>query len=215
MLVRYVEIKNFRGVRELFWSPKPGVNCLIGPGDSGKSTILDAIDLAMGARRQYTFSDSDFHLHDISQPIDIRVTIGQLSNDLMSIERYGRYHRGFNVTNCTFSDEPVIGAEDVLTLRLHVQEDLEPVWSLYSERAELNDEERNLTWAHRQVISPVRLGAYSAHHMAWGSNSVLNRMSADKAQAASALAAAARQARATFSEVGFQNLCSIGFAQLI
>lgn len=206
MLVRYVEIKNFRGVRELFWSPKPGVNCLIGPGDSGKSTILDAIDLAMGARRQYTFSDSDFHLHDISQPIDIRVTIGQLSNDLMSIERYGRYHRGFNVTNCTFSDEPVIGAEDVLTLRLHVQEDLEPVWSLYSERAELNDEERNLTWAHRQVISPVRLGAYSAHHMAWGSNSVLNRMSADKAQAASALAAAARQARATFSEVGCEGV---------
>ncbi len=206
MLVRYVEIKNFRGVRELFWSPKPGVNCLIGPGDSGKSTILDAIDLAMGARRQYTFSGSDFHLHDISQPIDIRVTIGQLSNDLMSIERYGRYHRGFNVTNCTFSDEPVIGAEDVLTLRLHVQEDLEPVWSLYSERAELNDEERNLTWAHRQVISPVRLGAYSAHHMAWGSNSVLNRMSADKAQAASALAAAARQARATFSEVGCEGV---------
>ncbi len=202
MLVRYIEIKNFRGVRELSWSPKPGVNCLIGPGDSGKSTILDAIDLAMGARRQYTFSDSDFHLHDVSQPIDIRVTIGHLSNDLLNIERYGRFHRGFKATDCTFSDEPVIGAEDVLTLRLHVQEDLEPVWSLYSERAELNDEERNLTWAHRQVISPVRLGAYSAHHMAWGSNSVLNRMSADKAQAASALAAAARQARTTFSDVG-------------
>jgi len=206
MLVRYVEIKNFRGVRELFWSPKPGVNCLIGPGDSGKSTILDAIDLAMGARRQYTFSDSDFHLHDITQPIDIRVTVGQLSNDLMSIERYGRFHRGFNVINCTFSDEPEIGAEDVLTLRLHVQEDLEPVWSLYSERAEANDDERNLTWAHRQAISPVRLGAYSAYHMAWGSNSVLNRMSADKAQAASALAAAARQARATFSETGCEGV---------
>lgn len=206
MLVRHVEIRNFRGVRQLSWFPKPGVNCLIGPGDSGKSTILDAIDLVMGARRQYTFSDSDFHLHDISQPIDIRVTVGQLSNDLMSIERYGLYHHGFNVTNCTFSDEPEVGTEDVLTLRLHVQEDLEPVWSLYSERAELNDQERNLTWAHRQVISPVRLGAYSAHHMAWGSNSVLNRMSADKAQAASALAAAARQARATFSEVGCEGV---------
>jgi hypothetical protein len=38
--------------------------------------------------------------------------------------------------------------------------------------------------------------------MAWGQNSVLNKMSADKARAASALAAAARQARNTFSEVG-------------
>lgn len=31
--------------------PAYGVNCLIGPGDSGKSTIFDAIDLCMGARR--------------------------------------------------------------------------------------------------------------------------------------------------------------------
>lgn len=206
MLVRYVEIKNFRGVRELFWSPKPGVNCLIGPGDSGKSTILDAIDLAMGARRQYTFSDSDFHLHDISQPIDIRITIGQLSNELLNIDKYGRFHRGFYITNCTFSDEPVIGAEEVLTLRLVVKEDLEPVWSLYSERADLNDEERNLIWSHRQLLSPVRLGTYSAHHMAWGANSVLNRMSLDKAQAASALAAAARQARDTFAEIGCEGV---------
>ena len=29
--------------------PAPGINCLIGPGDIGKSTLLDAIDLCMGA----------------------------------------------------------------------------------------------------------------------------------------------------------------------
>ncbi len=206
MLVRHVEIKNFRGLRELSWFPKPGVNCLIGPGDSGKSTILDAIDLAVGARRQYVFSDSDFHLHDISQDIDIRITVGQLNNDLMNIDRYGHYHRGFNSANFTITDEPIVGTEVVLTLRLQVKDDLDPIWSLYSERTELNGEDRNLAWAHRQEISPVRLGAYSAHHMAWGSNSVLNKMSADKARAASALAAAARQARDTFSEVGCEGV---------
>jgi len=205
MLVRHVEIRNFRGLREISWFPKQGVNCLIGPGDSGKSTILDAIDLAMGARRQYVFSDSDFHLYDISKDIDIRVTVGQLSNNLMNI-RYGHFHRGFNSTNTTISDEPATSDEVVLTLRLHVQDDLEPVWSLYSERAEQNEEERNLAWAHRQEISPVRLGAYSAHHMAWGANSILNKMSTDKARAASALAAAARQARDTFSEVGCEGV---------
>jgi energy-coupling factor transporter ATP-binding protein EcfA2 len=206
MLVRHVEIKNFRGIRELSWFPKPGVNCLIGPGDSGKSTILDAIDLTVGARRQYVFSDSDFHLHDISKDIDIRVTVGQINNDLMNIDRYGHYHRGFNSTNFTITDEPIAGTEVVLTLRLQVKDDLEPIWSLYSERAELAGEERNLVWAHRQDISPIRLGAYSAHHMAWGQNSVLNKMSADKARAASALAAAARQARNTFSEVGCEGV---------
>lgn len=202
MQVRHIEINNFRGVRQLSWYPKQGVNCLIGPGDSGKSTILDAIDLAIGARRQYAFSDSDFHLHDTSQAIDIKITIGQLNNDLLNIDRYGSFHRGFNVGIPSIIDEPAADTEVVLTLRLQVQDDLEPIWNLYSERTEINEEERNLAWTHRQEISPVRLGAYSAHHMAWGVNSVLNKLSTDKARAASALAAAARQARDTFSEVG-------------
>ncbi|MBB3394208.1 MULTISPECIES: AAA family ATPase [unclassified Rhizobium] len=49
--IRTIEIENFRGIKKLQWHPKPGVNCLIGPGDSGKSTILDAIDLCLGATR--------------------------------------------------------------------------------------------------------------------------------------------------------------------
>lgn len=43
-----VEIRNFRSIRLLTWQPSPGLNCLIGPGDSGKTTILDAIDLCLG-----------------------------------------------------------------------------------------------------------------------------------------------------------------------
>ncbi|MCU7875294.1 MAG: AAA family ATPase [Candidatus Thiodiazotropha sp. (ex Lucinoma borealis)] len=202
MIIRHLQISNFRGIRELSWFPKPGVNCLIGPGDSGKSTILDAIDLAMGARRQFVFSDSDFHLHDTSKNIDIKITVGQLSPELLSIDRYGRFHRGFNPETLILLDEPSPDSEVALTLRLLVSDDLEPVWSLYSDRAHANNEERNLIWAHRQAISPVRLGAYSSYHMAWGSNSVLNKMSQDKARAASALAAAARQARETFADVG-------------
>lgn len=47
--VRAVEIGNFRGIEELIWYPAAGITCLIGPGDSGKSSILDAIDLCLGA----------------------------------------------------------------------------------------------------------------------------------------------------------------------
>jgi hypothetical protein len=41
--IRKIEIQNFRGIKELVWLPSAGINCLIGPGDSGKSSILDAI----------------------------------------------------------------------------------------------------------------------------------------------------------------------------
>jgi predicted ATP-dependent endonuclease of OLD family len=43
MRVVFVEIRNFRGIREFNWAPGAAINCLIGPGDSTKTTILNAI----------------------------------------------------------------------------------------------------------------------------------------------------------------------------
>lgn len=58
--IRRIEIANFRGIQRLAWCPAPGINCLIGPGDSGKSTVSDAIDLCLGARHNVQFSDADY-----------------------------------------------------------------------------------------------------------------------------------------------------------
>lgn len=59
--IRKIEIENFRGIKSLAWLPSPGINCRIGPGDSGKSSILDAIDYCIGARRNIPFTDADFN----------------------------------------------------------------------------------------------------------------------------------------------------------
>src|SRR5258708_40275616 len=68
-LIRGLEIENFRAVKGLRWLPGAGVNCLIGPGDSGKSTILDAIDYCVGARPSVAFTDADFHGLGIYHPV--------------------------------------------------------------------------------------------------------------------------------------------------
>ena len=73
--VRAIEIKNFRGIKALSWYPAPGINCLIGPGDSGKSSVIDSIDLCLGARRNVQFTDADFHLLDVETPITIEITL--------------------------------------------------------------------------------------------------------------------------------------------
>ncbi len=70
-VIRKIEITNFRCLKSFSWQPQPGINCLIGPGDSGKSTILDAIDYCLGARRNLQLADTDFHYLDVSQPINI------------------------------------------------------------------------------------------------------------------------------------------------
>ena len=82
--IRVLEIENFRAIKKLRWLPGSGVNCLIGPGDSGKSTILDAIDQCLGARRSLSFTDADFHAIAFDQPIRISVTIGALDDPLES-----------------------------------------------------------------------------------------------------------------------------------
>ena len=62
--IRAIEVSNFRSLKEFKWFPSSGINCMIGPGDSGKSTVLDAIDLCLGARRNLQINDADFHSLD-------------------------------------------------------------------------------------------------------------------------------------------------------
>lgn len=87
--IRKVEIRNFRSIRKLDWFPAAGMNCLIGPGDNGKSTLLDAIDLCLGARRAITLCDSDFTKLDTARPISITLTLGDLSAEMKNIDVYG------------------------------------------------------------------------------------------------------------------------------
>lgn len=50
--IRKIEIANFRGTQSLAWCPTPGINCLIGLGDGGKSPVLDAIEAIEPGRNQ-------------------------------------------------------------------------------------------------------------------------------------------------------------------
>ncbi len=198
--IRHIHIKNFRVIRELEWLPKPGLNCLIGPGDSGKSTVLDAIDLALGARRSYPFTDADFFQLDTTNPIEIWVTLGALNDQLKNIDSYGMFLRSFNATTGEISDEPQVGQEIVLTVKLTVGEDLDADWLLYSVRAQAEGIERRLSWKHRELVTPARLGVASNHHLAWGSRSVLNKLSEDSLDISSTLAQLGRNSRTAFSD---------------
>lgn len=200
-VIRKLEIKNFRSINYLEWAPNPGINCLIGPGDSGKSSILDAIDLCLGARRNVSFEDTDFHLLNVETPIEIFITLGCLPESLLNIELYGNFLRGFVQETKQIEDEPRAGVETVVTLRLKVTSDLEPSWLLYSERAEEQSIERSLAWSERITLSPVRIGNYSNSNLSWTRGSVLNKLTTNRVDLGSALAEAARTARTNFGEV--------------
>jgi hypothetical protein len=204
--VRKVEITNFRGIQEFSWCPSGGINCLIGPGDSGKSSVLDAIDLCLGARRTALFTDADFHRLDVTKPIRISLTIGELDDALKTMEGYGMFLRGFKAETGEVEDEPERDAETVLTLTLTVAGDLEPTWTLESERAAAQSLTRNLNWADRARIGPTRIGAIGDYNLSWRRGSVLNRLSEERPDASAALAEAARNARAAFGDGAEEQL---------
>jgi putative ATP-dependent endonuclease of the OLD family len=205
-LIRLIEIENFRAIRKLRWLPGPGVNCLIGPGDSGKSTILDAIDLCLGARRSLSFTDADFHRIDFDQPIRISVTVGALDDPLKNIDTYGDFLVGFNADTGLLEPEPGAGVETALTLRLTVQSDLEPEWSLISPRGQAAGRTRNLNWADRSRIAPARLGVAGDTHLTWRRGSVLSKLTDGKADASSELTRLAREMRDAFDQTQLKEL---------
>lgn len=204
--IRKLDILNFRSIRSLSWLPTAGINCLVGPGDSGKSTILDAIDLCMGARRTIQFTDADFTDLAVDAPIEITITLGALSDQLKALDTYGLFLRGFDDASGEVEDEPQAGLETVLCLRLTVDADLEPVWTLVSERAAVLGSERYLAWSDRQDIAPTRIGSYSDVNLSWRRGSVLNKLSSEKADASAILLAAARDARAQFGDTAGEQL---------
>ncbi len=131
-------------------------------------------------------------------PIEISVSLGNLQDELLNLDRYGVFHRGFDTQSSQLYDEPHVNLETVITLKLTVRSDLQPEWGLYSDRAAAEGSERSIPWAQRELIAPTKLDAGSDRHLAWGARSLLNKLSDDAIDISGTLAAVARQTRSVF-----------------
>jgi len=203
MQIRRLVVKRFRGLLALTWQPKAPLCCLIGPGDSAKSTILDAIDAALSPR-WVAFNETDFFRCDTSQIIEIEVTVGELSKLLLSDAHLGLYIRGCAATG-EIHDEPLDDDEPVLTVRLTVDATMEPTWEVYCERAPLP---RYLTNRDRALFGVVRLNAEDAKQLTWAQGSVLSKLTDDGEQAAAVLAAAYRTAKDNANLTGISGFAA-------
>ena len=210
--IRYIEIQNFRSIDKFYWAPSEGLNCLVGRGDSGKSTILDAIDYCLTARRYIQFSDADFHKLNTEKPIIIRISLGELEDKLLSYEKYGMYLRGFNYQKKQIEDEPGNNLEPILTVQLSVTDDLEPIWSLYSERGANNC--FMLSWKERLSLSPLNLGLTVNHHFGWQKGSILHKFCTVEMETSKALLLLSRNLRKEFQELELEEFNSVNASVL-
>ena len=191
MRVEQLTVKNFRGIKHLEWKLMgQSICCLIGVGDSAKTTVLDAVEAALSPRWM-TFNEADFHHANTAEDIEVEVTIGELSRALLSDGRFGLYLRGLSPTG-ELNDEPEDADTPVLTVRLSVDATMEPVWSLVCDRYPVP---RILSNRDRAMFCLVRLAGDEARHLTWAQGSVLSKMTEANDQTAQMLAHAYRSAR--------------------
>lgn len=192
MKVRQLNIENFRGIRSLHWTlpVDQRLITLIGPGDSGKSTILEAIHLLLGDRWSVSFSDADFFGVDPSQSIQVKAVLTNVPAALLKDTAFGFWQSGL-AADGQIHQEPEDALEPCLVVRLTVDQSLEPHWEV----VRADGESRNITSSQRREFSTFRVDDRTDAQLRWSRTSALGRMSAKDGSEREALAAAERAAR--------------------
>lgn len=169
MRVRRVSIHNFRGIKEaeLAFPKEQRLVCLIGPGDSTKSTILTAIQFALWPSWNLTVASNDFYDCNIEQPIRIEVSFDEFPEYFLKETKYGLYLRG----SCNEENDEPTTEESFLTVRLVIDDAYEPKWNIVCNRLE----EKIFSTADRQMISPGMIGIDFAQNLNWGQGSALTK----------------------------------------
>lgn len=196
MQVRHLRIERFRAIQSLTWSIADSFVALVGPGDATKSTILDAIELALSPRWNPPIEDTDFYRRDTKTPFTIEVTVGRLPDRLLRKDKFGLETRGWTPAG-GLVDEPAQEHEVVLTVRLRVDSSLEPKWTIVNNRV---PDGRPIGAADREALGVARIGHNVDRHLSWTRGAVLARLTENPERLGEVLAEAARAARTSLPD---------------
>ncbi|HVF12628.1 MAG TPA: AAA family ATPase [Actinomycetota bacterium] len=135
-------------------------------------------------------SDADFYRSTVDEPILIEATIGELPGLLLGDHKFGLELRGWGPEG--LHDEPEDDDEPVITVRLTIDDSLEPRWEVVNDR---QSEPRPITARDREHLGVTRLGSDVEQHLTWGRRSALLRMTDSTEEMTRTLASVHRTAR--------------------
>ena len=210
MRIRRVAVENFRGIKSCIWSIPDGKGfiCLIGPGDSGKSSILTAIQFALSDRWNLPLTDADFFAADSTSPLLIRVTLTGIDKSIGTFDNHGFNFGGIRADGELLPD-PIDeeGVDPCLTVQLTVDASLEPKWHVYtSDNAELVP----IGASSRAKFGVFAVDERIEFHLGWGRGSALARLSEKSASGTTALNASRVARDAVFKG---QNASMVALSQ--
>lgn len=165
-----LKIKNFKGINEFHHTfGKKNFICLIGRGDSGKTSILEAISLVLSPKWNIPFIDTDFHNCNIENEIVIEATIYDVPKKLLSESKFGLHIVGINFTTNKVENELQEEHMEALIIRLSVDKTLEPKWYIINGR----DEQIEINSSDRALFKMFFISDYLDKHFSWNTGSPL------------------------------------------
>lgn len=192
--LRYLEVKNFRGIKSLSWKVPDGrLLCLIGRGDATKSTILEAVKRVFSPHWNLQFDDSDFHGGKPIEGLRIDAVVTDFPDSFRDLSLYGYRMSGWDRAAGTWTPEPSDTSDDALRVRLAVSEALEPSWRIV--KAD-DDEGVPFKPTDREKLAVTMIGVGVDRHLTWSRGSILTALT-ESPNLTGSLAEAARAARAT------------------
>lgn len=154
--IRKLTIDRFRGLEHFEWWPASGVNVLVGGGDVGKSTVLEAIALLFSPTNSTLLSDSDYFKRDTTDGFTIEAVMSLPSSTGIDHQKQTAWPWEWDGLDAQLPDQssPRKDAEPVYRVQARGSDDLE----LSYEIIDTDDTTRHLGVAVRRAIGLVRLG---------------------------------------------------------
>lgn len=168
-----LEINNYRGIYTFSQRLDRNVVCLVGRGDSGKTTILEAIKSVLSPAWNLPFYDTDFYKLNSEQPIEIIASIAHVPESLISEHKYGLWIRTLCRDSGIVTDDITAGDVHVLTIKLTVGSDLEPKWTVVNGR---RDQEVKISAGDRSKLNCFIISDSIDSHFSWNKGNPLNSL---------------------------------------
>lgn len=182
--IHKITIQRFRGIHSLIWLPEKGMNIILGGGDAGKTTILEAIALLLSPSNTALISESDYWARDSAQEFVVEAVMTLPDSTGIGSQKTFAWPWAWNgqdaVVPSADKDSDLSGpSEPVYRVRVRGTTELELAWEV----VQPNDELDHFSTAVRRRIGLVRMSSDEGNdrdlRLVYGS--ALDRLLADNA----------------------------------
>ena len=172
-----LDVENYRGIKHLSlkFNPNQSLICLIGRGDSGKTTVLDAVSSVLSPIWNLSFYDTDFYNCNHDNNIAISVSLIDIPQKLLSESKFGLHVKGLNTEDNTIVDDVTLEELNeklipALTIKLTVDSTLEPKWLVTNTRKQ---EDKKISGTDRASLNCYMISDYVDRHFSWNKGNPL------------------------------------------